>query len=220
MLQRDGQAAAIEAVLTLPIRQASRAIEAAKHDSGECDFVRSVLMAPPTAGGMKTPLQDVIGQITSAQTFRMSFHEKCWEVRDSDGRIVYEKLAFRPTATCEQKRNARTAAPDGFRQMVWMFGDQPKSLTNSKMPGYVEIPQVKSFVYINGKHRQPLTGISELELTYWALAHGSEVQTRDGPVLIEDIRTGDLVFGGNGEPTRVTAIHPRGKRQMYRVTFS
>ena len=167
MLSRDGQAAAIEAVLTLPIRQASRAIEPGKGDKGECDFVRSVLMAPATAGGMKTPLQDVIGQVTSAQTFRMSFHEKCWAIRDTDGMIVYDKLAFRPTATCEMKRDAQTAAPDGFRQSVWRFGGVPANTVKSKIPGYVEIPQVKSFVYINGKHRQPLTGISELELTYW-----------------------------------------------------
>ena len=170
MLSRDGQAAAIEAVLTLPIRQASRAIEPAKHDSGECEFVRSVLMAPSTAGGMKTPLQDVVGQLTSAQTFRVSFHEKVFGVRDSDGRIVYEKLAFRPTATCEMKRDSQTAALDGFRQRLWWVGGIPaKALGAAKgsAPGYVEIPQVRSLVYINGKHRQPLTGISELELCYW-----------------------------------------------------
>ena len=168
MLSRDGQASAIEAVLTLPIRQASRAIEPAKHDSGECEFVRSVLMAPPTAGGMQTPLQDVIGQVTSAQTVRMSFHEKCFAIRDGDSKIVYDKLAFRPTATCEQKRNAQTAAPDGFRQQVWQFGGVSKSQAHSTTPGYVEIPEVRSFVYVNGKHRQPLTGLSEMELTYWA----------------------------------------------------
>jgi hypothetical protein len=167
MLSRDGQAAAIEAVLTLPIRQASRAIEPAKHDKGECELVRSVLMAPATAGGMKTPLQDVVGQVTSAQTFRMSFHEKCFEVRESDGKIVYEKLAFRPTATCELKRVARTAVMDGFRQQVWQFGGETGSQLKSPTPGYVEIPRVKSFVYINGKHRQPLSGISEMELCFW-----------------------------------------------------
>src|ERR1039458_6851325 len=177
MLTRDGQAAAIEAVLTLPIRQASRAIEAGKDDNGEAEFCRSVLMTPATGGGMKTPLQDVIGQVTSAQTYKKAFFEKCFDVRESDGKIVYDKLAFRPTATCEQKRNAQTAAPDGFRQQVWQFGGVSKSQAHSTTPGYVEIPEVRSFVYVNGKHRQPLTGLSEMELTYWALAHGSKVQT-------------------------------------------
>jgi len=168
MLRKDGQAAAIEAVLTLPIRQASRAIEATKDDHGEAEFCRSVLMTPHTGGGMKTPLQDVIGQLTSAQTFRKAYFEKVFNVRDSDGKIVYEKLAFRPAATCEQKRDPQTAAPIGFRQQVWMFGGEPMtaSTARQKYPGYVEIDQVRSFVYVNGKHRQPLLGTSELELTY------------------------------------------------------
>lgn len=223
MLKRDGQAAALEAVLTLPIRQASRAIEPAKHDSGEADLCHSVLFAPHTSGGMKTPLQDVVGQITSAQIYRKSFHELLWTIRDKDGAVALDEIAFRPTATCELKRNARTGRMDGFRQQVWQLGGftgSPITAKSGTLPGYVDIPRVKSLVHINGRHREPLTGTSELDLTYWALAHGSEVQTPDGPVLIEDIRRGDLVFGGNGEPTRVTAVHPRGKRPMYRVTFS
>jgi hypothetical protein len=168
MLQRDGQAAAIEAVLTLPIRQASRAIEPGKGDKGECDFVRSVLMAPETSGGMKTPMQDIIGQVTSAQVFKKAFFEKCWAIRDSDGKIVLDKLAFRPSATCEQKRDARTAAPDGFRQQRWQIGGLPTlSLKRNQIPGYVDIPQIRSFIHINGKHRQPLIGTSELEICLW-----------------------------------------------------
>src|ERR1700761_519231 len=50
MLERDGQAAAIEAVLTLPIRQAARSIEPGKDDNGEAEFARSVLMHPATGG--------------------------------------------------------------------------------------------------------------------------------------------------------------------------
>jgi hypothetical protein len=167
MLDRDGRAGAIEAVLTLPIRQASRAIEKADGDDGEAEFARSVLMTPHTGGGMKTPLQDVIGQLTSAQTFRRAFFEKVWTTRDTDGRMVYEKLAFRPSATCEIKRDERTAALTGFRQQVWSFGQQGKALTKSKMPGWVDIPFPKAWVYINGKHRKPLTGTSELQISYW-----------------------------------------------------
>src|ERR1039458_9624147 len=194
MLTRDGQAAAIEAVLTLPIRQASRAIEAGKDDNGEAEFCRSVLMTPATGGGMKTPLQDVIGQVTSAQTYKKAFFEKCFDVRESDGKIVYDKLAFRPTATCELKRNDQTAAEDGFRQQVWLFGGE-LTTKRQKVPGYVDIPKIRSFVYINGKHRAPLAGTSELDLTYWAMANDSEVQTPDGPVAIEDLAVGDYVFG-------------------------
>lgn len=167
MLEKDGQAAAIESVLTLPIRQASRSIEPGKDDSGEAEFARSVLMQPHTGGGMRTPLQDVIGQLTTAQTFKKSFFEKVFKIRDEDGRIVYDALAFRPSATCEVVRDERTAAFNGFKQQLRIFGDQPKALKRSKMPGWVTIPKVKSWVYINGKHRNPLIGTSELQISYW-----------------------------------------------------
>ena len=44
MFRRDGICSAVENVLTLPIREADYSIEPAKGDSGETDFVRSVLM--------------------------------------------------------------------------------------------------------------------------------------------------------------------------------
>jgi hypothetical protein len=34
-------------------------------------------------------------------------------------------------------------------------------------PGYVDISKARSFIHINGKHREPLTGTSELDLCYW-----------------------------------------------------
>lgn len=52
-----------------------------------------------------------------------------------------------------------------------------------------------------------------------ALAHGSKVQTPDGPVSIEDIKVGDLVFGADGYAVPVTGVFPQGVRQAYRVTF-
>lgn len=73
MFSRNGTAAALEAVLTLPIREADFTIEAGKGDKGESDFVRSVLMTPDSEGGMKTPISTLIGQITSAQIYRRAF---------------------------------------------------------------------------------------------------------------------------------------------------
>ena len=40
MLSRNGMAAAIEQVLTLPVRGAPRTIEPAKGDKGEAEFVQ------------------------------------------------------------------------------------------------------------------------------------------------------------------------------------
>lgn len=73
MFSRNGTAAALEAVLTLPIREADFSIEPGKGDKGECDFVRSVLMTPDESGGMKTPMTELIGQITSGQIYRRAF---------------------------------------------------------------------------------------------------------------------------------------------------
>ena len=167
MLVRDGQAAALEAVLTLPIRQASRAIEPGKHDAGEAELCHSVLFAPHTSGGMKTPLQEVVGQVTSSQIYKKSFHELCWSIREKDGAVTLDKIAFRPTATCEMRRNVHTGAAEGFRQQVWGFGGQALAVKQGQTPGYVDVPRVKSFIHINGKHREPLTGTSELDLCYW-----------------------------------------------------
>jgi hypothetical protein len=73
MFSRNGTASALELVLTLPIREADFSIEPGKNDSGECDFVRSVLMTPDTSGGMSTPISELVGQITSAQLYRRAF---------------------------------------------------------------------------------------------------------------------------------------------------
>lgn len=220
MFSRNGTASALEMVLTLPIREADFSIEPAKGDSGECDFARSVLLTPDDEGGMKTPFTELLGQVTSAQIFKKAFFEKTFRQRELDGKIIYNRIAYRPPATCQARYNDRTGEGNGFRQQVWLFGGNLMLSRQQKVPGYVDIPKVRSYIYVHGKHREPLTGTSELEVTYWALAHGSQVQTPDGPVPIEDIQVGDVVFGGDGDLTRVTAVHPRGKRQMYRVTFS
>lgn len=73
MFSRNGTASALELVLTLPIREADFTIEAGKGDKGEHDFVQSVLMTPDTEGGMRTPVTELIGQVTSAQIFRRAF---------------------------------------------------------------------------------------------------------------------------------------------------
>lgn len=169
MIGRDGQAAALEAVLTLPIRQCPWSIVPAHGDKGEAEFVRSVLMQPPMSGGMKTPMQLVLGQATAAQIYRKAFFEKVFAIRPDDGMIIYEKLAYRPPSTCQVRRRAETAEFDGFRQQVWLFGGVlAKNTTKSQSPGYVDIPKHRSFVYIHGQHREPLQGVSELDLCYWA----------------------------------------------------
>jgi hypothetical protein len=167
MFSRDGLASAIELVLTLPIREADYMITPAKNDHGEAELAHSVLMTPDQNGGMKTSAQELVGQITSGQLYRRAFFEKVWKIRDSDGAVIYDKIAFRPSATCQARYNDRTGAPNGFRQQVWLFGGNLMLTRNQKVPGYVDIPKIRSYIYTHGKHREPLTGVSEVEVAYW-----------------------------------------------------
>jgi hypothetical protein len=167
MFRRDGICSAVEAVLTLPIREADFSIEPAKGDKGEAEFARSVLMTPDTDGGMRTPIHELIGQITSGQIFRRAFFETVWKIRETDGKLVYDKIAFRPPATCQAKYNAKSGAQDGFRQQVWLFGGNLAPQAAQKVPGYVDIPKIRSYIYTHGKHREPLTGTSEMDVSYW-----------------------------------------------------
>jgi hypothetical protein len=168
MLSRDGVSASLEAVLTLPIRQADFFIEKGDGDKGETEFARSVLMTPDTAGGMVTPMSQVIGQVTTAQWARRSFFEKVWGLRDKDGRVIYRKIAYRPPATCQARFNDRSGEENGFRQQVWLFGGNLMLSSKQKVPGYVDIPRVRSYIYTHNKHREPLTGASEMEVCYFA----------------------------------------------------
>jgi hypothetical protein len=167
MFSRNGTASAVESVLTLPIREADFSIEPGKGDKGEAEFIQGVLLTPDTEGGMRTPMSELIGQVTSGQIFRRAFFEKTFRVRESDGKVIYDKVSYRPPATCQARYNDRSGAPNGFRQQVWLFGGNLMTDRHQKVPGYVDIPKIRSYVYTHGKHREPLTGVSEMEVSYW-----------------------------------------------------
>jgi hypothetical protein len=166
MFRRDGKCSALELVLTLPIREADYQIQPAKGDKGEAQLAHDILLTPDVVGGMKTPFQQLIGQITSAQVYRRAFFEKVWKINDQ-GQIIYDKISYRPPATCQARYDAKTAAAHGFRQQVWLFGGQLMVSKNQKVPGFVDIPQIRSYIYTHMKHRQPLTGASEMDVAYW-----------------------------------------------------
>ena len=176
MLARNGMCAAIEQVLTLPIRGAPYTIEPAGGDKGEAEFAQSVLLTPDQSGGMTTPISQLIGQITAGQIFRRSFFEKVLEQRPSDGKIIYRKVAYRPPATCQARYNDRTGESNGFRQQVWLFGGNLQINNKQKVPGYVDIPKVRSYIYTHGQHREPLTGVSEMECAQWCYQTMAKLQ--------------------------------------------
>ncbi len=156
MLQVDGKARALEQVLTLPIRGAQYAIQKPEGDTGQKDFIESVLMAPMSQGGMKTPIQRLIGQISSACLYRRAHFEKVMELRD--GQVVYKDVAFRPSTTCYLARSAFDASFQGFLQWTWIGEDYVQ----------IYIPAVKSYVFIHGLHRNPILGTTDLDVAYRA----------------------------------------------------
>lgn len=167
MFGRDGIANAVRLVLTLPIREADYQISPGKGDKGEAEFINSVLLSPDTEGGMQTPMHEVVGQVTTAQIYRRSYFEKTFKVRELDEKIVYDRISYRPPATCQARYNNRTGQPNGFRQQVWLFGGNLMLQRGQKVPGYVDIPKVRSFIYTHGKELEPMSGTSEMEVSYW-----------------------------------------------------
>jgi hypothetical protein len=167
MFKRDGICSAIEMVLTLPIREADYSIVPGHGDKGETEFINSVMMSADSDNGMVTPIQQLIGQITSGQVFKRAFFEKVFKIREDDGKIIYDRISYRPPATCQARYNSKSGARNGFRQQVWLFGGNLMASRGQKVPGFVDIPEIRSYVYTHGKHREPMTGVSEMDISYW-----------------------------------------------------
>ena len=157
MLATDGQARKVETVLTLPLFSAGYTIEAGKGDKGEAEWVTEVLERPANAGGMSTPLRTVLAQMTSAVTYRVASFEKVL-TRDRDGRIVFDKLAYRPPVNTRVIRDKKNGAYRGLEQDGPEGGAEP-----------IRIPAHRAFTYVHGQHRNPIIGTSDMEipLTCW-----------------------------------------------------
>lgn len=154
MMRLDGKARTLEQVLTLPLRSGEWSIEPGEGDSGQAEWVREALTRPANAGGMTTPLELVIGQMTSAVVYRRAYFEKVFGLRD--GRIVYDKLAWRPQSSCWLLRDSDTYAFRGIKQRFRRGNDTVEKV----------IPPEKAFVYLHGQHRDPLNGISDLDTAF------------------------------------------------------
>lgn len=154
MISKDGIGRALEQVLTLPMRSIDWSIKPGPGDKGEAAFVTQVLTTPAEMGGMEIPMETVIGQMTSAVLYKRAHFEKIFRVQD--GQVGYQKIAFRPPTTCYLARAAKDASFQGFMQWTWA------GLKFIK----VVIPANKAFVFLHGAHRNPLEGITDLDVAY------------------------------------------------------
>lgn len=167
MLDRDGQAKTVEQALTLPIRRTPwDIIPAEDGDASDAELIKKMLTTPANAGGMSVPMSHVIGQATSAFGYRKAFFEKVFRIAESgelEGKIVYDKIAWRPTSMCQLARTSRTGSFAGFRQRPRIFDqDDMRQLVD-----WIMIDPNKAWVYIHGQHRDPLRGYSDLEIPLW-----------------------------------------------------
>ncbi|WP_190824671.1 phage portal protein family protein [Saccharopolyspora pogona] len=154
MLARSGKARSVEQVLTLPLRSAKWEIKG----SGEvADFVRTVL-------GDK--LNAVIDQMTAGCTYKKQFFELVWSL--DGGRVVLDEIAWRPPVSCEAAFDDKTGRPTGFRQRMAHPGGMVVTAEGlNTTPGYVRIPANRAFVYTHGTHREPLYGVSDMDVAFW-----------------------------------------------------
>lgn len=189
MLKRDGDAVMIEQALTLLPKSTTYGLEAAAKDRGEHDLIMAQLFQPKYAGGYDPGMTTVIGQMAEAAVYRKAFFEKEYDL--VDGKVVLKKLAWRPPTTCDLRRNSQTAAMDGFLQRAWWFSPgaagsplrtkgqlssaKAASVGGSKFTGWIPIPKQRAFVYIHGLHRAPLTGASDMDITYWAFKQKQKI---------------------------------------------
>lgn len=163
-LDTDGKFQSIENLLVFPIVCAPWEIVGTKGDTGQADTIREILTAAPYEGGMAIPMDILILQMTAAMTFKKTFFEKVFCLREEDGLIGYKKIAWRPSETCELALDARTGEYTGFRQRKISY--EWNSPLSSDF-GYVNMPKERAFVYIYGSWRDPIEGISALQVPFW-----------------------------------------------------
>lgn len=166
MLRVNGTSRKLEAVLTLPLRQAGWKLTPGKGDTGEAQQTEEQLRRAQHMGGMTTPIADVLGQMTSACLYRRSFHAKGFmpdPTRDDDT-VMYSQLAYRPASTCRLVLGPNGAYA-GFEQDLAIYATTRQIRRANGKP--VPFKPSQAVVYIHGAHRDPIGGVSDLEVAYW-----------------------------------------------------
>jgi len=157
MLRADGKGKSLEGALTLPIRGAQWNIVPGEAEKAVVQFVTEAFKRPHADGGMLTPMTTLIGQWTGAFSFRRTYHEKIFTKVDWNGKpqTGYKNIAWRPHNTCTLRRDEKTGALLGFRQ----------ELVNQKET-WRDFNLKQGCVYVHGQHRDPILGISEMDIPY------------------------------------------------------
>lgn len=164
MLRRDGRARSLEAVLTLPERSVVPEIrEATGRNVSAGDARAAADLCRDNVGDWMRRLS---GQATSSTVFRKAFFETTWEY--SEGETRYESIEYRPPGSCQARFDPRSGKPAGFRQQIVTPDGHLVTSRWDETPGWRIVPQPRSAIFTHGTHREPLLGVSELDVCYWA----------------------------------------------------
>lgn len=174
MLETDGKTASIEQMLSYPIISAPWEIEAGLNEDGYTDeggkadeirqHVLDSLTDLPHQGGPRTTIEQMISQMTSAFTYEKAIFEKVFKSRE-DGKVGYDKLAWRPLETCEVAYDAKCADIRGYYQTPVRWDSNRPTLNPSGER--IWVPMERAFIYIHGTWRDPLFGFSSMKVPYW-----------------------------------------------------
>jgi hypothetical protein len=145
-LRRDGRGRSVEQVLTLPLRAAPLTIKPGHGDTGEYE------LASESLDRMRTPLPLIVGHGAESLVYRATFLETVFTV--DRGLVEYDSLAWRPPDACTLLRDPKTGRILGFRQNV----------PGETLP--VKIPVNKAVIFLHGAHRDPVRGVSEMQVPY------------------------------------------------------
>lgn len=158
MIDADGKGSTLAKVLTLPIRQAPWSIQRGKASAEVASFITDIFTAPANHGGMTVSMNTLIAQALNAIIHRKAYFEKVFTLRE--GKVVYDKIAWRPPNTCQVIRDKRHGGFQGFKQEPVRF----ENTVDDAEP--ITIPPQRAWVYIHGVNRNPLMGVSDMEVVF------------------------------------------------------
>lgn len=204
-LEKDGKLGCIEQALCLPILSAGWRIKPAEGGEKIAEELETFLRMGALEGGMQTPFNMVIAQATSARAYRKAFFEKVY--REQDGKIFYDAIRYRPPETCRIARDPRTGAYRGFRQSPVRQGMPTLRDTND-----VDIRPPYAWVHINGQRRNPLSGVSDLQVPLWCHETKMKILYLWTTFLATQAEPRAVVSGGdpNDSARRVAALRGGG----------
>lgn len=177
MFKADYKSKQIDAVLSMPLMSADKTITGMTGDSGEADWLNTYWAADPLDDGCDTSLWEIMARMTTAISYKRAFQEKVWTQGSGqfDGKIVYKRLGWRPQTMCRMMRHPKHGGILGFEEYEFYLALSSSGSTDPVRiyeDVYDKHGQIQkfgtAFTHIHGAWRDPINGVSEQEIPYWA----------------------------------------------------